>query len=295
MPSLILGILSMLCYAISNVYWKFASKEEDYTYLVIFRGLFASLLLGIISFFCNHYELKYLNTTNISPSLADYLECICLCLICSLGLIFFLTSLRFQQLSVTIPLTAINIFNILTTVFILHEGFRKVYFVSFPLTVIGVLSIHIFRFNKNNIKWNSGVIYAFLASFFWGITYPFFKYFSNKVGAINLSFILESCVTLSACIWLFMSKQKIKPLKELIALKKLKHYFILTILLLGGTIFLNVSVQTLSLLTLNLLSNLQLVFSFSIGVIIFKEKLTTQQIIGALLILSSIIITQYFA
>jgi hypothetical protein len=295
MPSLILGILSMLCYGVSNVYWKFASKDEDYAYLVIFRGLFASLLLGFVSLVCYQYDLKYFNTSDISPSSVDYLQCICLCLICSLGLIFFLSSLRYQQLSITIPLTAINIFNILTTVFILQEGFKNVYYFSFPLTVIGVLFIHIFSFNKTSIKWNTGVVYAFLASFFWGITYPFFKYFSNRIGAINLSFVLETCVTISACIWLFVSKQKRKPLKVLIKFKKLKHYFILTILLLGGTIFLNVSVQNLSLLTLNLLSNLELVFSFTIGVIIFKEKLTKQQIIGALLILTSILITQYFA
>ena len=238
MPSLVLGVLSMLCYGISNVYWKFASNDEDYTYLVIFRGLLASLLLGIFSFLCNHYNLKYFTAIESTPSLVDYFLCICLCLICSLGLIFFLSSLRYQQLSVTIPLTAINIFNILTTVFVLHESGRKIYFVSFPLTVIGVLCIHIFRFNKTSTKWNSGVIYALLASFFWGVTYPFFKYFSNKIGAIPLSFISETCVTFSACIWLFFSKPKLKPIKEIVVLKKLKHYFILTMLLLGGTVFL---------------------------------------------------------
>jgi drug/metabolite transporter (DMT)-like permease len=294
MASGIFAIISMLCFGISNVYWKIASKDEDYTYLVIFRGLFASILLGLICFFCGQYHFKYFAAIAGSPSLADYSECFLLCLICSLGLIFFLSSLRYQQLSITIPLTAVNVFNILTTVFILHENFRRVYFVSFPLTFVGVLFIQLFRFSSTAVKWNYGVLYALLASFFWGITYPFFKYFSAKIGAIPLSFITEATVTLSSFLWLMISKQERKPLRHLLVRKKLNHYFILTILLIGGTVFFNLSVLQLSILTLSILSSLQLVFSVLIGMIIFNEKLTAQQKVGVLLILGSVILSQCY-
>ncbi len=209
-----------------------------------------------------------------------------------LRLIFFLSSLKFQPVSISVPLTSVNIFNIFTAVFIAGETFHAVYYLSFSIALIGILFSINYKFNSNS-HWNTGAVYAVLASFFWGITYPLFKFVSPIVGAIPLSFILEFCVTISAIIWALIQNKKIL-LSNLLTKEHIKHYIILAMLLIGGTLFFNLAIQRLTVLSLNILANLQLVVSLLIGFFVYKEHLRHKQIIGIILIFISILLSQYF-
>lgn len=285
------GIISAFSFGISNAYWKTAAKDIDYPYLVVYRGLFASVIFGLLWILLWALEFQTFGLYQKSASALDYVHTALISLVCSLGLFFFLSSLKYQPVSITIPLTSINIFNILTTVFIIGETFHFIYLVAFSLALIGILLTQNYSFNRK-LEWNRGASYAILASFFWGVTYPLFKLVSPKIGAIPLSFILESCVTFSAVIWAFNSHANMH-IKQSLQPKLIKHYVILSVLLIGGTLFFNLAIQGLSVLTLNLLSNFQLITTIAIGFVFYKERITINQTLGIVLIFLSIVLSQY--
>lgn len=286
------GVISALSFGVSNVYWKTAAKDVDYPYLVFFRGVIASLLFGLLWLLLVFYKTDVSGIINSSATAYDYIGTIALCLVCSLGLVFFLKSMKYAPVSITIALASVNIIGILTTVFIVREQFSVIYLYSFSLAIIGILFSRNFNFKQFTLLWNKGATYALLASFFWGITYPLFKFASPAVGALPLSFILETAVTLTSLIWIATSSDKIS-VSELLHKRLLKHYGILSFLLVGGTLFFNLAIQQISVLKLDLLSNFQIVVSIVLGIFIYREKLTKQQIIGIALILLSIALSQY--
>ncbi len=290
---ILFGIISALSFGVSNVYWKTAAKDVDYPYLVFFRGAIASLFFGVLWFFLVFSKTYKGGIINTSASTYDYLGTIALCLVCSLGLVFFLKSMKYAQVSITIALASVNVIvGILTTVFIVREQFNTIYFYSFSLAIIGILLSRNFNFRNFTLQWNKGATYSLLASFFWGITYPLFKFASPAVGALPLSFILEAAVTLIALIWITTSSNKVS-ISELLQTRLLKHYGVLSLLLVGGTLFFNLAILQISVLNLDILSNFQIVVSIVLGIIIYREKLTKQQMVGIALILLSIGLSQY--
>ncbi len=291
MLSFLFGIISALSFGISNAYWKLASKQVDFPYLVIFRGILASLVFGLLWVLSKQLDFEHFGIINNEATYTDFLKAVILCFVCSLGLVFFLSSLKFQAVSITVPLTSVNIFHILTSVFIVGEHFHHLYYLSFSVALVGILLSQNFRFSLGN-RWNKGATYAILATFFWGITYPLFKFVSPGIGAIPLSFILEAAVTVSAIIWALGKKERIN-IRQVLSFESLKHYVVLAGLLIGGTLFFNLAIQNLSVLTLNLLSNLQIVVAVLIGILVFKEKLNQRQFIGIALIFLSIFLTQF--
>jgi drug/metabolite transporter (DMT)-like permease len=103
---------------------------------------------------------------------------------------------------------------------------------------------------------------------------------------------LEAAVTLIALIWITTSSNKVS-ITELLHTRLLKHYGVLSLLLVGGTLFFNLAILQISVLNLDILSNFQIVVSIVLGIFIYREKLTKQQMVGIALILLSIAISQY--
>jgi drug/metabolite transporter (DMT)-like permease len=192
-----------------------------------------------------------------------------------------------------VALSSVNIVGILVTVFIVGEQFSPIYVFSFSLAILGILLVQKFNFINFSLQCNKGATYALLASFFWGATYPLFKFASPAVGALPLSFILETSVTLTALVWITTNRDKIN-VTQLLHKKLLKHYVILALLLVGGTLFFNLAIQQVSVLSLNILGNFQFVVSIVLGMLIYREKLTPRQFMGIALILLAIASTQYF-
>lgn len=287
------GLFSAFCFGISNAYWKTAGKSNSFPNIVFFRGLVATTFFAITWFILANSNIKTTLTINSGATFSQYLETGLLCLVCSLGLIFYLLSLKYSPVSISVPLSSINIFSILTAVFILGETFRTIYYASFALGFFGILLSQSFRFNKKGTHWNKGATYALLASFFWGITYALFKFAATWLGAIPLAFILECCVAIAALIWMLFSKTGSLKKNEQLSLKNIKHYFILAALLVGGTLFFNLAIQQIPVLVINILGNFTLIISISAGLLFYKEKLSPKQIAGISLILIAILIVQF--
>jgi drug/metabolite transporter (DMT)-like permease len=287
------GLTSALCFGISNVYWKTAGKSNSFSNLVFFRGIIATSCFAITWLVLANSNNSTTLTINAGATMSQYLKTILLCLVCSLGLVFYLLSLNYSPVSISVPLSSINIFSILTAVFILGEIFRAIYFASFAIAFVGILLTQSFKIDKKGILWNKGATYALLASLIWGTTYALFKFSASWLGAIPLAFILECCVTITAFAWMIFSKSSSFKKEEQLSFKNIKHYFILAVLLVGGTLFFNLSIQQIPVLVINILGNFTLVVSISAGLLFYKEKLTVKQVAGISLVVISIAIVQF--
>lgn len=287
------GLISALCFGISNVYWKTADKSNSFSNIVFFRGIITTSCFAITWFILANSNNDTVLTINVGATMPQYLKTVLLCLVCSLGLVFYLLSLNYSPVSISVPLSSINIFSILTAVFILGETFKTIYFASFALAFVGILLSQSFKIDRKGIQWNKGATYALLASLVWGTTYALFKFSASWVGAIPLAFILECCVTLTAFIWMIFSKSLPLKKKEQLSAKNIKHYFILAALLFGGTLFFNLSIQQIPVLVINILGNFTLVVSISAGLFFYKEKLTVKQVAGICLVVISIAVVQF--
>jgi drug/metabolite transporter (DMT)-like permease len=195
----------------------------------------------------------------------------------------------------SVPLSSVNIFGILTAVFVLGEIFRSVYYFSFALGIAGILLIQSFKIDKKTgLHWNRGASYSLLAACFWGVTYSLFKFAASWLGAIPLAFILESCVTITALVWMLITPSPSFKIREKLSAKNIQHYCTLAVLLVGGTLCFNLSIQQIPVLVINILGNFTLVVSITAGILFYKEKLTMQQLVGVGLLLGSIVIIQIF-
>lgn len=291
------GLLSALCFGISNVYWKNAARDVAYSFLVLFRGLIAVAIFGLFWLVLAFYAIETTEIINSNASRLDYLNAIVLCSCCSFGLFFFLKSMKYAPVSITVALSSVNVFGILTTVYLVGESFSFTYLIAFSFAIMGIVLTQKMKWKTSGFQWNKGATYALLASLFWGVTYPLFKFVSPSIGALPLSFILESCVSFMAFFWVILSKKNIRQKSDSLPLFgkiQLRHYTVLALLLIGGTLFFNLAIQNLSVFKLNLIGNFQCIVSIFLATDFYKERLSTQQILGILLIFLSIASTQYF-
>ena len=266
------GLISATFFGISNVYWKTAGKFISFSNIVFFRGIIATTCFAITWFIIANSNNNTSLTINTEATFLQYIKTILLCLICSLGLVFYLLSLKYSPVSISVPLSSINIFSILTAVFILGETFKTIYFASFTLALAGILLSQSFKMET---------------------TYALFKFSASWIGAIPLAFILECCVTITAFVWMIFSKSVPSKKNEYLSAKNIKHYFILATLLVGGTLFFNLAIQQIPVLVINILGNFTLIVSVSAGILFYKERLTIKQLAGIGLVIVSIALVQY--
>jgi len=289
----IFGLISAFCFGISNTYWKTAVKSNSFSNIVFFRGIIATSCFAITWFILSNSNNTTSLTINAGATFLQYIKTVLLCLVCSLGLVFYLLSLNYSPVSISVPLSSINIFSILTAVFILGETFKTIYFLSFSVAFCGILLSQSFQFDKKGIQWNRGATYSLLASLFWGTTYALFKLAASWLGAIPLAFLLEFCVIITAFIWMTVTPSEKSKRKGELPTSNIKHYFILAALLVGGTLFFNIAIQQIPVLVINILGGFTLIVSITTGVFFYKERLTTKQALGITLVLLSIIIVQF--
>jgi drug/metabolite transporter (DMT)-like permease len=290
---IIFAILSAFSFGISNVWWKKAAVNDDFSRIVFFRGVIAVLVFGIM-WLVLHFSGSHSFLINFEQApYTDYLKTIFLCFACSLGLVFFLTSLRYAPVSIMVPLSSVNVSNILTAVFILGEVFKPIYAISFLFAGTGAWFIQ-GRSKARVSIWNTGAVYALLAALFWGVTYALFKYPARWLGAVPLAFILETCVMITALIWNLTAAKKQYRIYNQKSTGPFIHYGLLAIFLVVGTLFFNLAIQLEDVLVLDITGNLSIITSVLLGWLFLKEKIQQLQLLGIGLILASLLLVQLF-
>lgn len=285
-------ILSSICFGISNAYWKKAIGQKSFYVVIFFRGLFTSILLGIIlglNYFFNF--LPDILLSNHTAPISTYIYAVLLSIFSGIGLYFFVKSIQKDKISVVVPLSSINVFSVLTAVFILNETWKNEYLVQIGLVVFGALLIYYSSKRENKISSNKNIIItSVLAAFFWGISYALFKVYIQKIGALPFAFILELTITCFAfCIIIYN-----QVLNEILNENNIKHYIFLSLLLFFGTLFINVGLQNTPIIVVNILSSITMLISLFLAFILYDEKLKLKEWIGVLFIIMAIFLAAFF-
>jgi drug/metabolite transporter (DMT)-like permease len=284
-------ILSAISFGISNAYWKKAIAKKPIYVVIFMRGLFASGLFGLIlvlNYFFSFVPIV-LFPKSVVP-ITTYIYAILLSIFSGFGLYFFVKSIQTGRVSIVAPLSSINIFSILTAVFILHENWKNEYIIQIILVITG--SLFIYNASAVNSKKSISIniiLNSVLAAFFWGISYALFKVTIQKIGALPFAFILELTITCFAfCIVIYN-----QVLFEIVKGNKIKDYIILSSLLFCGTFFINIGLLSVPIIIVNILSNITLLVSLVLGYIIYNEQLSLKEWIGVSFILMGILTTAF--
>ena len=284
-------LISSICFALSNAYWKKVIDKVPFYIVIFYRGVITSLLFGFFLYIIAKYNLfpillqhdSILTGYNFGPT-------IILCCFSGLGLYFFVKSMENGKVSLVVPLSSINIFSILTALFILHEQWKWIYGLGFILVIAGSLMLFYSAKNNDASSNNKGpIIMSLLASFFWGISYALFKIPIKQIGILPFSFVLESSITLFFLV-IIKSRKQLLAINQLRS-KQIKHYFILALLVVLGTLFVNLGLKDTTIFSFTILSNTGQIASILLGYFIYNERLKRNELIGVSLLFISITIS----
>jgi drug/metabolite transporter (DMT)-like permease len=282
-----LGILSVFLsscfFGFSNAYWKKAVANHPFLPIIFVRGLY-SCTFFFICCLLDEYSGVFQPLLGVSPALT--LEhvglSIALCLFSGMGLYFFVKSVKESPVSLVIPLSSLNIFGLLTAVFVLGETWKNIYYVAFLLVLLGIYLIY-----QQEIRFKSPQLFmkamlgGLLASFFWGVSYTLFKYPIAWLGVLRFSFLLEFSVTsmvgmligVQGIRWSYLPQRAIR---------------ILAFCLVMGSVLLHVAYQFASMTQIVFAGKFQLIISLLAGQFLYREKLGVYQWLGISLLITSI-------
>ena len=285
-------IISATCFGVSNAYWK-KLEQAGYSFLesIFYRSIIAVALL-IVLFVSLHYwgygeQLVYINKRILQNN--HWLYTLLICIFCSMGLLCYVSSLKYKIVAVAVSLSSINIFGILAATFIFSEAFLANQFVSLLIATAGIVLISLKpSANLPGVSYDiRSILLPILASFFWGIGYTLFKVPLQWMGAFTLSLLIEGTV-LALSFFMLLATKGIKPLRIAKAFAK-PHFYVAAVFLLGGSVFVNIALTKLSVVTINILGLLTFPVSIFFAFVIGREKPTFREWIGIFFIVSSIL------
>ena len=282
-----LGILSIFLsscfFGFSNAYWKKAVADQPFLLLIFVRGLYSCSFLFLCCLI-DYYWGVFRPWLGISPTLTfEHVGLsIALCLFSGMGLFFFVKSVKESQVSLVIPLSSLNIFGLLTAVFVIGETWKNSYYGAFLLVLVGIYLIY-----QQEIRFKSPKLFmkamlgGLLASFFWGVSYTLFKYPISWLGVLRFSFLLEFCVTsmIGAMMWMQGVRWAIIPQKPVC---------ILAFCLIMGSVLLHIAYQFASMTQIVFAGKFQLIISLLAGQFLYREKLSLNHWLGICLLIASI-------
>lgn len=287
-----LGILSVFLsscfFGFSNAYWKKAIANHPFLPIIFIRGLYSCTFFFICCLLDKFYGV-FQPWLGISPHLTFEHVClsIALCLFSGLGLFCFVKSIKESTVSLVIPLSSLNIFGLLTAVFVLGENWEPRYYGALFFVLLGIFLIYQreLRFNSSR-EFLHSLVGGLLASFFWGVSYTLFKYPIGWLGVLRFTFLLEFCVTsmVGVLMWIQGVRWAIIPQKPV---------RILAFCLIMGSVLLHVAYQFASMTQIVFAGKFQLIISLMVGQILYREKLGVFQWFGISLLITSIFLISY--
>lgn len=287
---LLFQLLSILCFGISNAFWKKIEKSGyGFIEAVFYRSVIAVAMLIVMIATFNHFEIfnEFCFVDQYFFQQWHWLQCIFICVFCSLGLVCFVSSLKQNVVGVAVSLTSVNIFGILCATLFLHEAFEQKHAISLVIATFGILLIGIKKTDKKYAINFRKVMLPFAASFFWGIGYTLFKIPLKWVGPLMMSLFIETTVLLVSFI-LLLKQQKVTPI-NLIKSWSSYHFYFSGFLLATGSVFVNIALSSLSIVLINITGLLIFPVSIFMAYLFNHEIPTFKAFVGMALIILSIL------
>lgn len=278
--------LSILSFGISNCLWVIPFRQFTFLQVIVLRSFltscFFAIILAVLSF------TKILVVPIASFDIVDIAIAILISVFSFFGLYFFVQSLKFEKVSLAVPVSSISgVFGVLTGIVIFQElvsvkFFAACLFVLVGVNIVNVKSLSTFRLSR-------GVWYNLVAAFFWGVSFALFQFPVKALGAIVFSFILELTVFICSLILLRLEKST-----WTFPINKITDRYILALAILGfgGIVFYNLALTYIPVTQASFLGVLTPVVSIIAASFLYKEKLTVKQYLGITLIIISLMLVK---
>lgn len=282
---IVFGLIAMIGYGISNAISKVPAKILGSRKTVFFRNLMTSLILFIaLLFFIKEtvFSLEYIIIA-IIISIIGYIP-----------LVSFFQAVKHGKVGIVTPIAnASIIFTVLFSIIFFKETLSQIQIFSIILIIAGIILISMdIKDWKNSELFNlkSGIPFALLAAFFWGIVFFLFKIPVLVLGAFLTAFLVEFGIAVSS--YLHLKSSKIK-----ITIPDKKMYPYLLVLGVLGAIALvsyNFGVKNYNVSVVAAITFANPVVATLYGKFVYKEKLSIMQYIAGLLIILGIVSLAYF-
>lgn len=207
-----------------------------------------------------------------------------------------LKAVKYGDLSLVSPLTALTVPFLLVTGFFINQEFPNTYW----LLWIGAIFLGTYFLNIHEIRWgilgpiqaiskNLWARYMFLTAFLWSLTAPFDKVGVLEVGAIEWMFLSNGLISF-LFIFIMIGRKKSLNLRVFLVPKNMQKVLIVS-LLWGIWVFLQMLALKYTLVIYVIaLKRASGMFSVFLGWIFFKEKNITQKLIAASIMLVGVMI-----
>lgn len=243
------------------------------------RSFLTTVLFGCVLVFgsLTHFGIE----TKGLGQIIEIGKAVALCAFSFFGLYFYVQSLKFEKVSLAVPISSISgIFGVLTGIVVLQEVVTINFISALLLVLIGINIVNAAPFGSH--KLSKGVKYNLLAAFFWGVSFALFAIPIKSLGAISFALILETTVFICSLLLL-----RIENLKWSFPIHEIFDKYILVLAILGfcGVLFYNLSLIYIPVTEASLMGVLTTVVSVIIASILYKERLTVKQYIGIALII----------
>ncbi len=283
------AIGAMFGYGMADCFWKKPVAELGPVRSIVFRNIVVCVFLAIILLFnfdnLNIWQTRYL------------LYSVCIAFFGYFGLFFYGHALRHGKIGIVVPICGISpIISTLTAILLYGETVSLSKWLVMPVIIIGIVLISIdlkdFK-NSGLFDLKSGIAYAFLAAFFWGTTYAFFGIPASKIGVVPFALTLELTV-------LFMSIVNITLIKkETISVpkEKIKRVWVNIIGVsfggTAGTLLITTGYKFATVSTVSSIVSATPMIALLYYKIVHKEKLTTQEYIAAVMIVTGVVVISF--
>lgn len=273
----------MICFGLSNAIAKKPVKEVGGIKAALFRNIFLSLFMFILLFLLHDFSLFSWNYLFIAIGIS---------IIGYFPLLFYFKSLEYGKVGVVAPIANSSIFfTVIFSILFFEESLTLNQIIAIIIILLGVILISInFKDIKNSQLFfiKSGIPFALISCFGWGLVFALFKIPINALGPILTGLIVELGVLFSAIIHLKFKKQTFELKKKQ---KHLYKYFIAMGLLgmVGNLAYFNaLNIAKVSIVSAITFSNPLIATIY--GRVVYKEHLKKQQWAALFLILFGVVI-----
>ena len=282
---ILFGLIAMVGYGLSNAIAQVPSKEIGSRKTIFYRNIFVSILLLAVL-------LPFLKETVFSPKYI--LITLAIAFIGYFSLMAFYKALKVGKVGIVSPLANSSvIFTVLLSIIFFGEILSTIQFLAIALIILGIILVSLnFKDLKNShlFKISSGIPYALLTCFIWGLVFFLFKIPVNVIGPILTSLTLEFGIMIYSGIHIHFSKLNFSlPNKKI-----LLPIFLVAFFGAIGTLFFTLGIKNYSVSLVAAITFANPLVATLYGKIVYKEKLHLQQYFAIALMILGIVLISYY-
>jgi len=274
---LLFGLLAMFGYGLSNAFMKIPAKKLTPVQNTFLRALFVSIIyLIIMPFFDMNLDLEFIIIAFI------------IAFIGFLPIVSFYKALSKGKVGIIAPVAnSAVIFTVILSFIFFNETLGALQISAIIIIIAGILLISL-KFSdlkrSDLFRLSSGLPFALITCAGWGLLFFFMKFPVNVLGPILTAFIIEFGAMVFAGFSLVGTGFKFPSRKTL------GYIFLVAIGGAAGTLFYTYGISVAPVSIVATLTFANPIVAVTYGRIVYKEKLTIQQLVAISLILIGVVL-----